>query len=175
MTPSGHAGASIVAAYVIERCAFSNEATPVTLGLAALVGLMPDLDSLAALALNRYRPSRSKLRHHKFLTHTPLFYLLLTFVLWLAGLPRESVLFGILSFGHLFLDSWGTDDGIMWLWPLSRHQFSLFPRNLHAGGVHGMRFYRRHVRCARVFVPELVFLAGGSLLAIHALLLWRLA
>jgi hypothetical protein len=174
MTPIGHAGASIVAAYVIERCAFNNEATPVTLGLAALVGLLPDLDSLAALALNRYRPSRNKLRHHEFLTHTPVFYLILTVALWLAGLSRESVFFGILSFGHLILDSWGTDDGIMWLWPLSRRQFSLFPRNLHAGGVHGLRFYRRHVRCARVFVPEVALLTSGSLLAVHTLL-WRLA
>jgi hypothetical protein len=174
MTPSGHAGASIVAAYVIERCAFNNEAAPVTLGLAALVGLMPDLDGLAVLALNRYRPSRSKLRHHEFVTHTPLFYLILTTALWLAGLTRESVFFGTLSLGHLILDSWGTDDGIMWLWPLSRRQFSLFPRNLHAGGVHGLRFYRRHVRCARVFVPEVTLLVSGSLLAMHTLL-WRLA
>jgi hypothetical protein len=174
MTPSGHAGASIVAAYVIEQCAFNNKAAPVTLGLAALVGLMPDLDGLAALALSRYRPSKSKLRHHEFLTHTPLFYLLLTAALWLAGLSRESVFLGILSFGHLILDSWGTDDGIMWLWPLSRRQFGLFPRNLHAGGVHGLRFYRRHVHCARVFVPEVTLLVGGSLLAMHTLL-WRLA
>jgi len=174
MTPSGHAGASIVAAYVIERCAFNNEAAPVTLGLAALVGLMPDLDGLAVLALNRYQPSKSKLRHHEFVTHTPLFYLILTAALWLAGMSRESVFFGVLSLGHLILDSWGTDDGIMWLWPLSRRQFSLFPRNLHAGGVHGLRFYRRHVRCARVFVPEVTLLVSGSLLAMHTLL-WRVA
>lgn len=174
MTPIGHAGASIVAAYVIERCAFNNEATPVTLGLSALVGLLPDLDSLAAFALSRYRPSKNKLRHHEFLTHTPLFYLVLTMALWLAGMSREGMLFGILSLGHLILDSWGTDDGIMWLWPLNRRQFSLFPRNLHAGGVHGLRFYRRHVRCARVFVPEVALLASGSLLAAHALF-WGLA
>jgi hypothetical protein len=174
MTPSGHAGASIVAAYVIERCAFNNEVAPVTLGFAALVGLLPDLDSLAALAMNRYRPSRNKLEHHEFLTHTPLFYLVLTVALWLAGMSRVAVFFGVLSFGHLLLDSWGTDDGIMWLWPLSRRQFSLFPRNLHAGGAHGLRFYRRHVRCARVFVPEVALLAGGSLLAMRTLI-WGLA
>ena len=174
MTPIGHAGASIVAAYVIERCAFNNQATPVTLGLAALVGLLPDLDSLAAVASNQYRPSRNKLRHHEFLTHTPLFYLILTVTLWLAGMPRAGVFFGVLSFGHLLLDSWGTDDGIMWFWPLSRRKFSLFPRNLHAGGVHGLRFYRRHVRCARVFVPEVALLASGSLLAVHTLF-WGLA
>ena len=40
MTPSGHAGASIVAAYIIERCIFKSEATPATLGLSALVVLL---------------------------------------------------------------------------------------------------------------------------------------
>jgi hypothetical protein len=174
MTPIGHAGASIVAAYAIERCVFNNEATPVTLGLSALVGLLPDLDGLAALATNRYRPSRGRLKHHQFFTHTPLFYLVLTAALWLAGMPREAMLFGALSCGHLILDSWGTDDGIMWLWPLNRRQFGLFPRNLHAGGVHGLRFYRRHVRCARVFVPEIALMASGSLLAMHTLL-WGIA
>lgn len=169
MTPSGHAGASIVVAYVIERCVFKSEATPVTLGLSALVGLLPDLDGLITIALKRSKPFDSKLRHHEFLTHTPFFYLLLTLALWLIGSPQTSILFGVLSLGHLFLDSWGTDDGIMWLWPLSRRQFGLFPRNLHAGGAHGLRFYRRHVRCARVFVPEVLLLISGSLLALYAL------
>ena len=169
MTPSGHAGASIVTAYVIERCVFKTEATPVTLGLSALLGLLPDLDGLVALALNRYRPSRNKLGHHEFLTHVPSFYLILTMALWFGGMPRGAVFFGVLTLGHLILDSWGTDDGIMWLWPLSRRQFSLFPRNLHAGGAHGLRFYKRHVRCRRVFVPEVLFLASGSLVALYAL------
>jgi hypothetical protein len=158
-----------MAAYIVERCVLKSEATPATLGLSALIGLLPDLDSLAAFVLNRSQPFKNRLRHHRFPTHTPLFYLLLTLLLWLVGSPREAVLFGVLSLGHLFLDSWGTDDGIMWLWPLSRRQFSLFPRNLHAGEAHGLRFYRRHVRCPRVFVPEVVLLISGSLLALYTL------
>jgi hypothetical protein len=170
MTPSGHAGASIVAAYIIERCIFKSEATPVTLGLSALVGLLPDLDGLAAVAANRGRAFRTKLRHHEFVTHTPLFYAALTLLLWQIGLVHEAALFGVLTFGHLLLDSWGTDDGIMWLWPVSRRQLGLFPRKLHSGGAHGLRFYKRHVRCRRVFVPEVVLLASGSLLAFHVLI-----
>jgi hypothetical protein len=170
MTPSGHAGASIVAAYIIERCIFKTEASPATLGLSALVGLLPDLDGLAALAANRGRLFGGKMRHHEFLTHTPLFYLALTLILWCVGSTHEAVLFGVLTYGHLFLDSWGTDDGIMWLWPVSRRQFGLFPRKLHSGGAHGLRFYKRHVRCRRVFVPEVVLLASGSFLAFHVLI-----
>lgn len=170
MTPSGHAGASIVAAYIIERCIFKTEASPVTLGLSALVGLLPDLDGLAALVVNRGQLFGRKLRHHEFLTHTPLFYLILTLVLWRMASVREAALFGVLMYGHLLLDSWGTDDGIMWLWPLSRRQYSLFPRKLHSGGAHGVRFYKRHVRCRRVFVPEVMLLVSGSLLAFHVLI-----
>ena len=125
MTPGGHAGASIVAAYIVERCVF------------------------------------------KFPTHTPLFYLVLMCAIGLAGALQMAVLFGVLTFGHLLLDSWGTDDGIMWLWPFDRRQFGLFPRDLHAGGAYGRRFYRRHVRCWRVMVPEVLFLLSGSLLAIR--------
>lgn len=172
MTPSGHAGASIMAAYVVERCVFKSEVAPVTLGLSALVGLLPDLDGLVAMAMDRGRISnKGKLRHHEFPTHTPLFYLVLTLGLWLIAPVEVVVLFGVLTFGHLLLDSWGTDDGIMWLWPLSRRRFGLFPRRLHSGGAYGLRFYRRHVRCRRVMVPEVVLLIGGSLLAMHTLAL----
>ena len=158
-----------MAAYIIERCVFKSEATPLTLGLSALVGLLPDLDSLIVLAVSRRESFKNKFNHHKFFTHTPLFYLLLIALLWMLDVPKVAALCGVLTWAHLFLDSWGTDDGIMWLWPLSRRQFSLFPRRLHAGGAYGLRFYRRHVRCARVMVPEVVLLVSGSILAWHVL------
>ncbi len=171
MTPGGHAGASLVAAYIVERCVFKSDTTPVTLGLAALTGLLPDLDGLVWMAGNRGRALKEKLRHHEFPTHTPLFYLILTLALGLVAPLKVAVLFGVLTMGHLLLDSWGTDDGIMWLWPLSRRQFSLFPRNLHAGGAYGRAFYRRHVRCPRVIVPEVMLTVTGTLLALHTLAL----
>jgi len=169
MTPSGHAGASILVAYVVERCVFANEATPLTLGLAALVGLLPDLDGVVTMIAKRQRPRDGKLRHHQFWSHTPLFYLGMTLVVALIASAQHAVLFGALTLVHLVLDSWSTDDGIMWLWPLSRRQFALFPRDLHAGGAYGIRFYRRHVRCGRVMIPELALLAGAVFLAVRTL------
>lgn len=171
MTPSGHAGAAIVTAYVIERCVFKSEASPVTLGLAAVASLLPDLDSLIVLARRRKRFLERKLCHHRYLTHTPLFYLALTLLVWLAGAPHAAALLGVLTFEHLLLDSWATDDGIMWLWPLSRRQFSLFRRDLHSGGAYGRRFYRRHVRCWPIMVPEVALLLSGSVLALYAIAL----
>ena len=169
MTPSGHAGASILAAYVVERCVFGNQATPLTLGLSAIVGLLPDLDGLVTMIIKRQRPSQQKLRHHQSWSHTPLFFVGLTLLLALLTSAQHAILFGVLTLVHLLLDSWSTDDGIMWLWPLSRRQWALFPRNLHAGGAFGMQFYRRHVRCVRVMIPEVLFLASGVFLAFHAL------
>jgi LexA-binding, inner membrane-associated putative hydrolase len=169
MTPGGHAGASILAAYIVERCAFGNEVTPLVLGLSAIVGLLPDLDGLVTMVVKRQKPSQQKLRHHQFWSHTPLFYVGLTLLLALVTSGQNALLFGMLALLHLVLDSWSTDDGIMWLWPLSHRQLALFPRNLHAGGAFGMRFYRLHVRCAQVMVPEVLFVASGVFLAFRTL------
>ena len=169
MTPSGHAGASILAGYIITRCVFQMEATPVALGLSAIVGLLPDIDGLVAMIVKRQKPVQQKLGHHQFVTHTPLFYLVTTLLMSLVVPLHTTVVFGALTIIHLVLDSWATDDGIMWLWPLSRKQFSLFPHDLHAGGAYGLRFYRRHVRCRHAMVPEVLLLAGGSLLAFYTL------
>ncbi len=169
MTPSGHAGASIVAAYVVERCVFGNHVTPLVLGLSAVIGLLPDLDGLVMTGLGRHKPQQGRLRHHQIWSHTPLFYLGLTLLLAMVASVQQAALFGVLTLLHLVLDSWRTDDGIMWLWPFSRRQWALFPRDLHAGGAYGMRFYRRHVRCASVMVPELLFLASGLFLAVRTL------
>jgi hypothetical protein len=169
MTLSGHAGASIVAAYVVTRCVFKCEATPAVLGLSAIVGLLPDADSLIATVVRRQRPNQQKLQHHRFSTHTPLLYLVITLLTLLVVPVQTAILVGVLFFVHLLLDSWATDDGIMWLWPITRRQFSLFPRSLHAGGAYGLRFYRRYVRCWVIMVPEVGLLLGASLLAFRTL------
>ena len=168
MTPGGHVGASIVATYVITNYVFKTEVTPVVLGLSALVGLLPDVDGIVTMIAKRQRPMQQKVQHHRYVTHTPLLYLALTLLLSLVVPPQTAVLFGALTFVHLLLDSWATDDGIMWLWPLSRRQFGLFPRDLHAGGVFGLDFYLRVLRCAPVIVPEMLLVLTGLALTFRA-------
>jgi hypothetical protein len=56
----------------------------------------------------------------------------------------------------------------MWLWPVTRRQFALWPRNLHAGDVFGLEFYRRAMRCSRMVVPEVLFALGGLALTFRA-------
>ena len=168
MTPGGHVGASVVATYVITNYVFKTEATPVVLGLSALVGLLPDVDGIVAMMAKRERPMQQKVQHHRYVTHTPLFYLLIALLLSLVVQREMAILFGVLVFAHLILDSWATDDGIMWLWPLSRRQFSLFPRELHGGGAFGLDFYLRVVRCTPMIVPEILLALSGLALTFRA-------
>jgi hypothetical protein len=167
MTPGGHVGASVVATYFVTNYVFKTEATPVVLGLAALAGLLPDLDALVVMAAKRQRPHQQKVQHHKYVTHTPLFYLVLTVLLSLFVPAGTALLFGVLMFTHLVLDSWMTDDGIMWLWPLDHKQFALFPRDLHEGGVFGREFYRRALRYKSMIVPELALVLCGMALTAY--------
>jgi hypothetical protein len=153
---------------VITNYVFKTEATPVALGLSALAGLLPDVDGLVAMMVKRQRPLQQKVQHHRYVTHTPLFYLVLTMLLSLVAPLETTVVFGVLMFTHLVLDSWATDDGIMWLWPVGRRQYALFPRNLHAGGVFGLDFYLRVLRCKPVVVPELLLACVGIAIAANA-------
>jgi hypothetical protein len=172
MTLTGHIGASVAAAYAVERFVFKNEVTPVSLGLAALIGILPDLDTPLILALTRNWRLQARNAHHQFFTHTPFFYLLLTLLLSLFMSTHLVALFGLLTFLHLALDSWATDDGIMWKWPKAgdRTQYSLCPRVVHVDEAHGWEYYfQYYFRTWYTVLPELMFLSGGLLIMTQAL------
>ncbi|MBU0493157.1 MAG: metal-dependent hydrolase [Chloroflexi bacterium] len=166
MTIVGHIGGSLLIASVVERGVFSRPAAPATLGLAVLVGLLPDADALLALALGRWRPRQAMLAHHRYPTHAPLFYALLALALWPLAGAEAALLFGALTLGHLLLDTWGTDDGIMWLWPVSRRQFAVWPIHPHTDLVFGWRYYWHYVRHWRAVAAEALLLVGGLAVAL---------
>ena len=60
------------------------------------------------------------------------------------------------------MDSWSTDDGIMWLWPLRSKQYSLFSMDVHAGGIFGIQFYAKYIRTPRLILPEIIIVAAGA-------------
>ncbi|MDY7041540.1 MAG: metal-dependent hydrolase [Chloroflexota bacterium] len=170
MTLTGHIGASVAAAYAVEKLVFKNEVTPVSLGLAALIGVLPDLDTPLILALTKNWRLRARNAHHRFFTHTPFFYLVITLLLSLFMSIRAMMLFGTLTILHLALDSWATDDGIMWKWPQrgGHVQYSLFSRVRHVEGVHGWEYYvKYYFRTWYTALPELLFLGGGLLIVIN--------
>jgi hypothetical protein len=164
MTPFGHIGGGLVVGVVVEKVLFKEPLTPATVGIIVLLSILPDLDSALAFLFKKWRPVRQKLNHHDYFTHTPLFFILLTPLVWI-GLGKEiGVLFLSVTLTHLLLDSWATDDGIKWLWPISQKKFSIFPHNLHEGGLYGVRYYSRYIRQFIVSIPEAVLFIGGVVL-----------
>jgi hypothetical protein len=161
MTFAGHIGGSLAITAVVQQVAFGHKLTPKVLGLGVLIGLLPDLDALLALIVGRWHPGDTQLLHHQYLTHTPLFYLLLALGLWTVTSFEFAVLFAALTLGHLLLDTWGTDDGIMWLWPTSKRQLGILSAHLHTGGVYGLSYYWRYLQSWRTSIPELLLLVIG--------------
>jgi hypothetical protein len=170
MTFAGHIGGSLAITVIVQQFAYGHKVTPKVLGLGVLMGLIPDLDALLALVIGRWQPSNTQLLHHQYLTHTPLFYLLLALGLWTVTSFEFAVLFAALTLGHLFLDTWGTDDGIMWLWPASKRQIGVLATHLHAGGAFGWSFYRRYLQTWQTSVPELLLLVMGLGVAVRTTL-----
>jgi hypothetical protein len=161
MTPFGHIGGGLLVAGATEKILFKGEFSAATVGIVVFLSILPDLDAIPAFLFRNWRPGYKKLNHHDYVTHTPIFYICMSIAVWI-GIGKElAILFFFLTMTHLLLDSLGTDDGIMWLWPISRRKFSLFPRNLHDDGVYGVRYYLRYVRRLGSLLPEIVLLVGG--------------
>ncbi len=161
MTPFGHLGSGLLIASIAEKTISKGQMSPRALGMIALLSVLPDIDGALAFILKKWQPGQEMLKHHNYPTHTPIFFILLAILVWVSLGGRISILFLIVTLSHLALDSWGTDDGIMWLWPLSSRQFSLFPINLHEGGVFGPQYYLRYIRCLRLIIPEALLFVGG--------------
>ncbi len=167
MTTFAHVSGGVAVAAAVQHFVFKEEIAPSTILVGALLGLLPDLDSLFALLVERWTPGGQMLSHHRYFSHTPLFYLLLAGVIWLAVDWKWALLFLAVTLTHLLMDSWSTDDGIMWLWPLSKEQYSLFPMDIHAGGVYGVQFYLRYARTPRLILPELIIILAGALVVVR--------
>ena len=161
MTTFSHVGGGIAVAAAVQHFVFNQEITPSTLLVGALLGLLPDLDAIFALVLGKWSPGAEMLSHHRYITHTPLFYLFLSAVFWIVLDWTWAILFLMVAWTHLLMDSWSTDDGIMWLWPVNTKQYSIFQMDSHAGGLFGLQFYTRYLRTPRLIFPEIIIVASG--------------
>lgn len=170
MTTFAHIGGGIAVAAAVQHFAIQEEITPVTILAGVILGILPDLDSLFALLLGKWSPGAQMLSHHSYFTHTPLFYLLLSGLIWWVVGWKWALLFFAVTVTHLLFDSWSTDDGVMWFWPLRTQQYSLFPMAAHAGGIYGIAFYLKYARTPRLVLPELLLVAGGAFVIIRYVL-----
>lgn len=168
MTPFGHIGSGLLVASAAEKLIFKGEFTAATLGMVVFLSILPDFDSIPAYLFRSWRPGKMRLDHHDYVTHTPIFYLCLSLLVWIGLGKQPALLFLLLAMTHLLLDSYGTDDGIMWFWPVSKRKYSVFPSNMHAGEVYGIKYYLRYVQNLGALLPEVLLLVGG----VGAVIFW---
>lgn len=162
MTTFAHIGGGIAVAATIQHFIFKEEIAPSTILAGAFLGLLPDLDTLFALLFGKWSPGSQMLSHHRYLTHTPIFYLLVSGIIWWVVDWKCALLFLAVTLAHLLMDSWSTDDGIMWLWPFNFKQYSILSIDVHAGGVYGIQFYARYIRSPRMILPEIIIISAGA-------------
>lgn len=167
MTTFAHIGGGIVVVTAVQQFVFNNEVAPSTIAVGMFLGILPDLDGLFALLFGNWSPGEQMLSHHRYFTHTPFFYLCLSAIIWLGFDWKWAFLFIAVTLTHLLMDSWSTDDGIMWLWPLDDQQYSLFPMDSHAGGIYGLSFYVQTVHNPRLILPEIMIVASGAIVIIR--------
>lgn len=169
MTTFAHIGGGIAVAATVQHFSFREEITPLTILVGAILGFLPDFDSIFAFLFGKWSPGSQMLSHHRYFSHTPLFFILVSGVIWLIFDWKLAFLFFAVTMTHLLMDSWSTDDGVMWLWPISSEQFSIFRIDLHTGGIYGIQFYAKYIKNPRLVIPELIIISAGVFVAIRAI------
>ncbi len=94
-------------------------------------GLLPDFDYIVYFL--RKEGFNHEISHHTWITHTPIPFWSFAVVILFLDYPLFSFLFFIGTTIHLLLDCIGGGDGIMWLYPFSRHQFGILILNKIGG------------------------------------------
>ena len=131
------------------------------MGIAIGLSLLPDLDTIWVRARQRRLGIRGRLNHHEYASHSPAVYLIAALLLAWWTSWQTGLLFLVVTMGHLALDSWATDDGIMWLYPFRRQQYALLPRPIHGGGLYGKEFYKHYYSLRHFLVAEVALVLGG--------------
>ncbi|MFN2235912.1 MAG: metal-dependent hydrolase [Anaerolineales bacterium] len=169
MTTFAHIGGGIAVAATVQQFVFKEEITPSTILVGMVFGLLPDLDSIFAFLFGKWSPGSQMLSHHRYFSHTPLFFILVSGCIWLIVDWKLAFLFFAITMTHLLMDSWSTDDGVMWFWPVNSEQFSILKIDMHIGGIYGIPFYVRYIKTPSVILPELVIIFAGAFVIIRAI------
>ncbi len=142
MTIFSHAIASMLGYTVLFKSGKASSLQQVkvsSLFLLMLFGALPDLPLTFLVITGSYDPHRHF--HHTWITHTPIFWIVIA--LGVAYFSREvahKLLFG--TWLHLAMDWYGGGDGIMFLYPLSTHQYGVLLSGVH--GKEGLKIYFSH-------------------------------
>jgi hypothetical protein len=88
-----------------------------------LLGLLPDIDVIPRLLRSgSVVPTKEDPLDHRDYLHFPLLFILVGLLVAFVDTYWGGV-FIIATTLHFINDTWGTGDGIMWLWPISRKKY----------------------------------------------------
>ena len=133
MLPPGHIAAGYVTTKALlhyTHAQLTHHQQTVLLWWGSVLGLAPDFDVFYWLVKHRTLKAEHKTDNHRyFLSHAPILWLLAGGLIFLLAPTEYGKLFGLLvwlcSWSHFVLDS--IQYGIMWLWPLNKRIYCLFP------------------------------------------------
>lgn len=161
MLPFGHAAGGYLTGTILAVITKSKNAKALRI-IGLVSGLLPDVDLLGYSILRKFLPLKESPYHHKWVTHTFPFYLVLgaMFTL-LTGITKQTTLrryVGVVTVSacvHLIQDMFGSGDGIQLFFPFSKRMVGV--RLLSA---HGREWRRRYVRDPMFLIEIAIVLLG---------------
>ena len=120
--------------------------------LGSLSGEIPDIDLLLFYFKKNKKTDST---HREYITHAPLFWLIVSIMISLLGIVIGSklvIISGIIllagTWSHFILDS--IEDGIRWLWPISNKTFCLIKekteQNSYGKKIGSLSYYVEYIR-----------------------------
>lgn len=133
MVLPGHIAGGYLATKIIlalSQVSFSPTQTVILLTIGALIGEGPDIDLIYFYLENRRLRNRGTDNHRDYITHAPLFWLISSTIIFIAGTIAGSIFVSFIglvilvgSWSHFILDS--IEGGISWFRPFSKKKFCL--------------------------------------------------
>lgn len=124
MTPLGHAGAALLTGLAASKI-FPGFERETVIASVTLGGIFPDWDVIYHNLKTKTKFLDKNIGDHRFqITHTPLFMLIIGFILTPMTNYAWFFIFG--TFVHLLLDTLFFPEGIIFFYPFSKKNYNFF-------------------------------------------------
>ena len=127
----GYIATTVVLSLLPASVQFSTDQLTILYIVGILSGEIPDIDLLLFYFLKKKNKDQSKNNHREFITHIPLFWFIISLIIFSLGFLFNSKFIEILAllllagtFSHFVFDS--IEYGIRWIEPFSKKRLSLF-------------------------------------------------
>lgn len=177
MLPPGHFAAGyLTTTFTISSLInlYPQAQDPKFLALGLFASLVPDLDEFYAFykAGGFWFKKRTRaVVHRNYLSHAPLFYLIISAVVFGAGLFFQSIdlqlyaiLFMVGTWTHFFFDSFYY--GMMWAWPVNRKIYAFRKAGVEMPKIRANGFFEYWTGFLKFYIHDLVFYMEAAIIVI---------